>query len=308
MIAASVPAKSVNAIGIQRKLQRLGIPRAWRDRVVVGTKRALAPAEEERRVRVLKEIPLPTCVNFDSFKLAGAGFLDAAMVPEAKVATLDAQALLAELQDLGRIKKPEDQRKRDFLVQLAGDAVLIARPGIADFILSDEILRLASHYLGQVPLLSRFDMWWSPVNGSLSESQFYHYDGEDETQLKIILYLNDVDGDTGPFTFLSAQDSEKVKSTKVFAERRSERLDDERVESVVGQDAVVRVTGPAGTLAACDTGRCLHYGSRAKSRDRFILMAQFTKFLCPKSLVPDWQLDRSCRTFSPLQKLVLNLE
>ncbi len=303
----AAPAKSVDAIGIQQKLQKVGIPRGMRDRVVTGTKRLKAPGEEERRVGFLKQVPRPGCVDLEPFKVAGAGFLDAGEVPEAAAATEDAQAYLAELKDAGKVVKPVKQRKRDFLVQLAGDADLLARPKIADYVLSDEILGLASHYLGQVPLLTRFDMWWSPVNKSLSESQFYHYDGEDETQLKVILYINDVDEETGPFTLLSAQDSEKVKSTKVFSERRSERLGDQEVEGIVGKDAVVRVIGPAGTLAACDTGRCLHYGSRSKSRDRFLLMAQFTKFLCPKSLVPDWKLSGDPRTFNPLQKLVLNI-
>ncbi len=305
---ASSPARSVDSIRIQKGLQKVGLPRGMRDRVVSGAKRMKAPGEEDRRIKFLARVPKPTIADLETFKPAGAGFLDTRALPEAAAATKDAQALLAELNDLGRIAKPEKQRKRDFLVQLAGDAELLARPKIADFVLSDEILSLASHYLGQVPLLSRFDLWWSPVNDSLAESQFYHYDGEDETQLKVILYVNDVNADTGPFTLLSAQNSEKVRSTKVWAQRRSARLDDEAVEAITGPDAVVRITGPAGTAAACDTGRCLHYGSRAKSRDRYILMAQFTKFLCPKSLVPDWQLEGSTRIFKPLQKLVLNVE
>ncbi|MCP5082049.1 MAG: hypothetical protein GY948_10170 [Alphaproteobacteria bacterium] len=306
-MATSAPAKSVDSVRIQKRLQKVGIPRGMRDFVVTGAKRVMAPGEEERRVSYLSKVPKPRCVDFDSFKKAGAGFLDNAALPEGEAATQEAQALLAELKATGQVVKPARQRKRDFLVRLAGHAELLARPEIADFVLSDELLALASHYLGQVPVLTRFDMWWSPINDKMSESQFYHYDGEDETQLKIIVYLNDVDLENGPFTTLSAADSEKVKSTKVFAQRRSERLDDERVESIVGKDAVVRIVGPAGTLAACDTGRCLHYGSRAKSRDRFILMAQFTKFLCPKALVPDWKLEGDRRSFNPLQKLVLNV-
>ena len=306
MITAPKPARSINAVRVQRGLQKLGVPRGLRDRFVVGTKRAVSPGEEGRRIRALSQINRPTCVDFDTFQAAGAGFLEPSAVPQAEGALEDAQTYLAELEAQGRIQKPDNHRKGEFLVQLAGDAELMARPKIADFVLSDEVLSLASHYLGQVPLLSRFDMWWSPVNSSLSESQFYHYDGEDETQLKVILYLNRVDEETGPFTLLSAPDSEKVRSTKVFAKRRSERLGDHEVERIVGRDAVVRIMGPAGTLAACDTSRCLHYGSRAKTRDRFILMAQFTKFLCPKSLVPDWRLEGQRRDFTALQKMVLN--
>ena len=299
-------AKSVDGARVQKHLQKIGVPRGVRDRLVTRAKRVMAPGEEARRIELLNEMPLPRCVDFDSFKQAGAGYLDGKHVPEAGAATLDAGEFLAELKDKGKIVKPKNHFKRGFLVRLANGADLLARPKIANFVLSDELLYLASHYLGQVPVLSRFDMWWSPVNDCLVESQFYHYDGEDETQLKIILYLNDVDEQTGPFTLLPAQDSEKVKSTKVFAKRRSERLGDQAVEDIVGKDAVVPILGPAGTLAACDTSRCLHYGSRAKSRDRFILMAQFTKFLCPKALVPEWDLSDNSRSFSPLQKSVLN--
>ena len=306
-MATGAAVKSVNAVGIHKRLQKVGIPRGARDLVVAGAKRMMAPGEEEKRKQFLAFVEKPRCVDFETFQKAGAGYLDVAALPQAEAATQEAQALLAELNANGKVEKPASERKRDFLVRLAGHTELMARRQIAQFVLSDELLSLASHYLGQVPVLSRFDMWWSPVNDTMSESQFYHYDGEDETQLKIILYLNEVDERNGPFTLVSAQDSEKVKSTKVFSQRRSERLDDDTVERLAGKDAVLQIVGPPGTVAACDTSRCLHYGSRAKSGDRFILMAQFTKFLCPKSLAPDWGLEGRTDAFNPLQKLVLNV-
>lgn len=305
-MSASPQPKGVDAIRIQKTLQKFGAPRGVRDSVVVGAKRMLSPGEEQRRIAYLSRIPKPTSIDLATLKKAGGGLLDTSDWPEVGRALKGGQDHLNDLKAKGRIKKPADHFKRDFLVNLGGCPDLIKVPAVTDLALSDEMLSVASHYLGEVPLLTRLDLWWSPVNDRATESQLYHYDGEDKTQLKFILYLNDVDEGTGPFTLVPADLSAKVISTKVFARRRSVRLEDEAVEGVVGKDAPLKVMGPAGTLACCDTSRCLHYGSRAKERDRFIIMIQFTRFLCPKAERPDWNLKETGRTFSELQKMVLN--
>ncbi len=155
-------------------------------------------------------------------------------------------------------------------------------------------------------MLSRADLWWSPPNESKAESQLYHYDGEDKSQLKIILNVGDVDENTGPFTFLTAVASEQVGKTR----RHSARLDDDAVENTVGRDAVTPLIGPAGTVGAVDTSRCLHFGSRGNSRERLILMLQFTRFLAPKALFPSWDVPAMGLRADELdetRKMVLNV-
>ncbi|MCP5076394.1 MAG: hypothetical protein GY947_24270 [Rhodobacteraceae bacterium] len=304
---AVAPAKTIAPIAVQRFLQRFGLPRRIRDRFVIRAKRVFAPVEEFRRVQWLAYTPLPTSVDIQMLRKTGVALVNTCTLPEAVIAVKEVRAYLNDLRKRGKIVKPEGHYKGDFLVNLANNSDLISRPAIANFVLSHELLSLASHYLGQVPVLSRLDLFWSPVNENKRESQLYHYDGEDETQLRFILYLNDVDEGNGPFTLVSAEDSAKVIPTKVFSRRRSARMDDETVENITGSGSVVRITGPAGTLACCDTGRCLHYGSRARNRERFAIMIQFTRFMCPKNEMPNWQLGTSSWKLTALQKMVLNV-
>lgn len=273
-------------VRLQKSLQKFGIPRPLRDSIVVSTKNVLAPGEEAKRKQQVAKIALPKSTDIETFRINGAGVLAAEQMPEANPAATELSRFYGELQASGRVQKPAGHRKSEFLVCLAGNEEIMRAAPVRDFVLSDELIGLASHYFGQVPVLSRADLWWSPPNESKAESQLYHYDGEDKSQLKIILNVVDVDENTGPFTFLTAAASEKIGKTR----RHSARLDDDAVENTVGLDAVTRLTGPAGTVGAVDTSRCLHYGSRGNTRERLILMLQFTRFLAPKASLPNWDL------------------
>lgn len=293
-------------VRLQKSLQKFGIPRPLRDRIVVGTKNVLAPGEEAKRQSQLVRVPEPKCTSIEDFRTEGAGILNGEHLPTAKAVAATLRELYRNLDEAGRVAKPVGHRKADFLVRLTGDEEVLAQETVRDFVLSDELVGLASHYFGQVPVLSRVDFWWSPPNESKAESQLYHYDGEDKSQLKIILNVVDVDENTGPFTFLSAPASANIAKTR----RHSARLDDDAVEATVGRDAITQLTGLAGTVGAVDTSRCLHYGSRGNSKDRLILMLQFTRFLAPKASLPNWDLaafNVHRETLDETRKMVLNM-
>ncbi len=293
-------------IRMQKSLQKFGIPRPIRDTIVVGTKSVLAPGEETRRKAHAATAAVPKSVPMDVLKRDGAAILAGEHLPQAVPAALALQEFFGTLEQAGRVKKPDGHYKSDFLVRLAGNEEVLALAPVRDFVLSDELLGMASRYFDQVPVLSGVWFWWSPVNKSKAESQLYHYDGEDKSQLKIILNVVDVDENTGPFSFLSAPASEAVAATR----RHSARLDDDLVNAAVGAEAVSRLIGPAGTVGAVDTSRCLHYGSRGNSRQRLILMLQFTRFLAPKASLPSWDLeaaDLASEGLDDIRKMVLNL-
>ena len=271
-------------IQMQKSLQKVGIPRALRDKIVVGTKKLLAPGEVAARSEAARELNPPSFLNVEQFKELGSYVVPNAALTEAQAAST---ALLAEVERLraqGKVDKPEDQKKANFLVQLLGNEKVLSLAEARSFALSDDLISTVSHYFDEVPVISRIDLWWSPPNESMAESQLYHYDGEDKSQLKVILLVNDVDADTGPFTFVDAAGSAKVGATR----RHSERLDDDAVETIAGKSAVTSLMGPAGSVGIVDTSRCLHYGSRGNSKERLLMMIQFTRFLAPKASMPNW--------------------
>ena len=272
-------------IQMQKSLQKVGIPRSLRDRIVIGTKKLLAPGEVDARTAAADELSSPKFLDVDRFKELGSCLVPDKAIVEAAAASKALRKEAERLRARGGMVKPDDQKKANFLVQLLGNESVLALPEARKFALSEPLISLTSHYFGEVPVISRVDLWWSPPNESKAESQLYHYDGEDKSQLKVILLVNNVDADTGPFTFVDAVGSAKVGATR----RHSERLDDETVESIAGQSAVTSLMGPAGTVGVVDTSRCLHYGSRGNSKERLLMMVQFTRFLAPKASMPNWQ-------------------
>lgn len=293
-------------VRMQKSLQKLGFPRPLRDTIVVGTKNILAPGEVAKRKQQTGKIAPPKSVPLEDLKRDGSAILNTDHLPGAMPAVAALSEFFDHLKDVGRITKPDGHRKANFLVQVACNQEVLTLDPVRDFVLSDEVMAVASHYFDEVPVLSRVDFWWSPPNETKAESQLFHYDGEDKSQLKLILNVVDVDENTGPFTFLPAPASEAVAKTR----RHSARLDDDLVETTVGRDVVTRLTGPAGTVGAVDTSRCLHYGSRGNLRDRVILMLQFTRFLAPKASFPHWDLgamNMPAGALDETRKMVLNL-
>jgi hypothetical protein len=84
---------------------------------------------------------------------------------------------------------------------------------LIDYMAQPAILNGVMRYLGEMPLLQGVKLYWTPQNDKLVSSQQWHMDGGGR-QLKLFLYLNDVDEGAGPLTIIPAKVSrEVVKNT-----------------------------------------------------------------------------------------------
>ena len=171
-------------------------------------------------------------------------------------------------------KGDESRRQHSMPINILKTEDLFEHRSLIDIAVHDELLAAVTAYLGQVPRLYNLMLWWSPVNQSQQGSQLYHYDHRDSRQAKLFLNLNDVTLESGPLHFLRASDSVKVDDKVGYQQGR---YSDDDVYSAVSREDVMAATGEAGTAYIVDTARCLHYGSRGNSRDRFILMASFAR-------------------------------
>jgi hypothetical protein len=163
------------------------------------------------------------------------------------------------------------KRKDRFLRNLLTDEDLGRSPALVDFALSEPVLGMATQYLGMVPYLCRVDLVYSlpRPNGENLASQLFHVDPEGLTQVKFFIHVYDVGEPEGPFTFIPADETERIVA-KVRALRRrqgkphSGRYLDEEIDAVGGTASIVRLQGPTGDGIAIDTSRCLHMGSRVR--------------------------------------------
>jgi hypothetical protein len=100
-------------------------------------------------------------------------------------------------------------------------------------------------------------------------AQLFHVDMSHIKFVHFFIYLVDVDESTGPFTYLRGSHHRKVPATS-----RDGRLRDEEVLAHYPREAIFPVTGPRGTIFACDN-RALHKGTTPISRCRLVLQVMY---------------------------------
>jgi hypothetical protein len=145
-------------------------------------------------------------------------------------------------------------------------------PEILAFAVEGPPSRIAADYLGEVPVIGSFTLMATAVNTLLESSQLFHVDGEDFRQLKLFMLVNEVDADAGPLSFLPAEASARVARRLGYDHGR---LKDDQVFAHARADEVVALMGPPGTTLFIDNSRCLHFGSRSRSKTRLMLEIQY---------------------------------
>jgi hypothetical protein len=153
-------------------------------------------------------------------------------------------------------------------------------PAFFELALSDEILQIAADYMGEIPVLMKPRLWLTKPQLPGTEfggTQLFHRGRPDaphiRRQAKFLFTMNEVDDESGPFTFLPADVSERILPSY----RLGERVSDAETYRHVCSTEAMRLIGPAGTGLMVDTMRCFHFGRRASSKDRLMLMIQFMR-------------------------------
>jgi hypothetical protein len=151
-------------------------------------------------------------------------------------------------------------------------------PAFFDLILSDEVLQIATDYLGEIPVAMGIKLWCSPPNEHMKGSQLYHRDGQKWLlrRAKFLINMDDVDEQCGPFTFLPADVSNRV-SASIGSMKHQDDVPDETVYAVAKPSDAIRLIGPAGTGVACDSSQCFHHGARVKRGERLLLQFHFLR-------------------------------
>ena len=162
------------------------------------------------------------------------------------------------------------------------DGELEKRSPFLRFALDPRVLATAAAYLGVLPMLDGIYLWYSPNERSSTDrnsSQLFHIDPTGYRELKLFVHVTDVTHDTGPLTLVRAAASRKLYP--LFAHHTGSIADAE-VQRIVGRDAIVALTGPAGTVTGADTSTCFHYGSRQGTRRRVLVHFHYMSPYVPR--------------------------
>jgi hypothetical protein len=139
--------------------------------------------------------------------------------------------------------------------------------------LQDDILDLVENYLG-VPT-----HYYGPlVRRELADSRVvstrqWHRDIEDHRVLKILVWLNDVDVDGGPFTYVPLAASQAAARRLRYV---SGFVDDERFAAVVPRTQWMQATGPRWTAVMPATAQIFHRAQAPVAQDRYSVTFTWT--------------------------------
>lgn len=183
------------------------------------------------------------------------------------------QTLVTEANESFDTKMSTNTNPGKEMMRAAGVTKPLFESAIFHYARHPAILKIVSDYLGTFPILLRINLLLS-LNDRLQEnsSQFPHLDPEDFRQLKIFLYINDVDEDTGPYQVVRQDASDRVQLKYNYA---LGRLTDKQLFDVVKPDELFVCMGPPGTANFSDTSRGFHFGSRPAPKQRKLVMYQY---------------------------------
>ena len=171
--------------------------------------------------------------------------------------------------------RPAEGRPKFYNLQVWENPIIDFKKKVIQFFLSDSIVAIAAAYLGVFPRLLMMNLWYNiPMEGEDILSQNWHRDGDDLRCLKVFLYLNDVDGDMGPFSYVpESQNGNKLQTEFPFRSKLHNGETSKAIEHKF-RGSIIRCTGKAGSLVFCDTTG-LHKGGHSSSKPRFVVVASF---------------------------------
>jgi hypothetical protein len=146
-----------------------------------------------------------------------------------------------------------------------------------EFSLSEPVLRIVCGYLEMFSRLVLMDLWYNvSTNGPDVFSQRWHRDPDDRKEVKLFLYLRDVNVGNGPFCYIPGSHN-AGRFKRVFPQtiRISNYPPDGAVENKFSENQRQVCTGKAGTLIFCDTTG-FHKGGHPTTDGRLLFTAVYT--------------------------------
>jgi hypothetical protein len=107
-------------------------------------------------------------------------------------------------------------------------------------------------------------------------TRIWHLDTEDHRVVRILVYLNDVSRDGGPFEYVPLEHRPKLARFDERALRAAgDPILDEEMRTLVPEEQWRACTGPTGTVVIADNARLYHHG-RVHDSERLALIYTYT--------------------------------
>ena len=151
---------------------------------------------------------------------------------------------------------------------------LIKYPEIFLWGLEEKLLDIIENYIGLPVIYQGLSMRRDIANGRKVGVRQWHLDWEDRRMIKIIIYLNDVDTDGGPYEYISRHLTlEGIENLKYY---NLGFVSDEEMDEAIPRSDWQTCLGQAGTVVITDTSNVFHRAKPAIKDDRFAITLCYT--------------------------------
>ncbi|BCL38063.1 phytanoyl-CoA dioxygenase [Nostoc sp. MS1] len=139
------------------------------------------------------------------------------------------------------------------------------------------LLNVLENYIGLPVAYHGVQIRKDFINANQFSTMLWHRDSEDRRIVKIIIYLNDVEKDQGPFEYVPASltSIDNLNFYRLYPKIHKSGINDEQLNKIVPKSAWKSCTGPAGTVIIADTQRLLHHGT-VRTQERSTLFFAYT--------------------------------
>jgi hypothetical protein len=176
------------------------------------------------------------------------------------------------------------------------------QPAVWQWGLSEPLLDMVENYLGLPARYVGPAVRCERATGETVGVRQWHRDIEDRRMLKLLIWLNDVDDQGGPFEFVERAHTEDLTRSMRYV---SGYISDEAVEQRVPRSEWRRATGPTWTCVFTDPRSIFHRAMPPVRRDRYSLTFFFTSRSPLRSLptapVTDRERELATRGLNPRQ-------
>ncbi|MBW4551601.1 MAG: hypothetical protein KME35_10895 [Aphanocapsa sp. GSE-SYN-MK-11-07L] len=174
---------------------------------------------------------------------------------------------------------------------------LIQYPNFLTWGLQDRLLKMVENYLELPVAYDTFTCTLTLKAAQQAGTRLWHIDHEDRRMIKLIIYLTDVDQNSGPFQYIQPEISlDLLKSVP----SRFDFLTEQELKQYLPasmESPFTSCTGKAGTVIFVDTARSYHRGKPPSAGDRqAVFFGYFSRrprypFRCGRSLLSKPQLN-----------------
>ena len=153
---------------------------------------------------------------------------------------------------------------------------LVHSKTIVDIMTDDTIVGIATEYLGCKPAIGTLNLRRSFVTDAPEDNTLlFHSDPNSIKFLKFFFYLNDVDMNGGPFTYVEGSIKDVGQNRGYLKGFESKyRWTYDEVISRYGEDKIKYLTGKFGDVLMADTNG-MHRGTQVKKNERTMLTLNY---------------------------------